>query len=70
MTPTLPFAALLGIQIIESTPDRVAAELLVRDPHPSRKTNPGLADSHFHPRRPTRRLSDANADGALSEKRC
>lgn len=31
MTPSLPFANLLGIQIIESTPDRVIAELPVRD---------------------------------------
>ncbi|HTS51358.1 MAG TPA: PaaI family thioesterase [Bryobacteraceae bacterium] len=31
MTPTLPFANLLGIQIIESTAEKVVAELLVRD---------------------------------------
>lgn len=31
MTPTLPFANLLGIQIVESTPEKVVAELLVRD---------------------------------------
>ena len=28
---TLPFANLLGIQILESTPEKVTAELLVRD---------------------------------------
>jgi uncharacterized protein (TIGR00369 family) len=28
---TLPFAKLLGIQILESTPEKVTAELLVRD---------------------------------------
>lgn len=31
MTPNLPFANLLGIQILESTPEKVVAELLVRD---------------------------------------
>ena len=31
MTPDLPFAKLLGVQILESTPDRVTAELAVRD---------------------------------------
>ena len=31
MTPELPFAKLLGIQILESSPDRVTAELPVRD---------------------------------------
>jgi len=31
VTPTLPFANLLGIQIVESTPEKVVAELLVRD---------------------------------------
>ena len=31
MTPSLPFANLLGIQLIESTPEKVVAELLVRD---------------------------------------
>ena len=31
MTPSLPFANLLGIQVLESTPEKVVAELLVRD---------------------------------------
>lgn len=31
MSPSLPFADLLGIQVIESTPEKVVAELLVRD---------------------------------------
>ena len=31
MTPDLPFANLLGIQILESAPDRVTAELAVRE---------------------------------------
>ncbi len=31
MTPSLPFANLLGIHVIESTPEKVVAELLVRD---------------------------------------
>lgn len=31
MTPSLPFANLLGIQIIETSPDKVVADLLVRD---------------------------------------
>ena len=31
MTPNLPFANLLGIQILESTPEKIVAELLVRD---------------------------------------
>jgi uncharacterized protein (TIGR00369 family) len=31
MTPSLPFADLLGIQIIETSPEKVAAEMLVRD---------------------------------------
>jgi uncharacterized protein (TIGR00369 family) len=31
MTPSLPFAELLGIQITETSPERVAAEMLVRD---------------------------------------
>ena len=31
MSPTLPFANLLGIQIIESSAEKVVAELLVRD---------------------------------------
>jgi uncharacterized protein (TIGR00369 family) len=31
VTPSLPFATLLGIQVIESTPEKVVAELLVRD---------------------------------------
>jgi 1,4-dihydroxy-2-naphthoyl-CoA hydrolase len=31
LTLELPFAKLLGIQILESTPDRVTAELAVRD---------------------------------------
>jgi len=29
--PSLPFATLLGIQILESSPEKVVAELLVRD---------------------------------------
>ena len=31
MIPSLPFADLLGIRVIESTPDKVVAELVVRD---------------------------------------
>jgi len=31
VTPSLPFANLLGIQVLESTPEKVVAELLVRD---------------------------------------
>ena len=31
MPPSLPFATLLGIQILESSPEKVVAELLVRD---------------------------------------
>lgn len=31
MTPSLPFANLLGIQVLESTPEEVVAELFVRD---------------------------------------
>jgi len=31
VTPSLPFANLLGIQVIESTPEKVVAEMLVRD---------------------------------------
>ena len=31
MTPNLPFANLLGIQILESTPEKIVAELVVRD---------------------------------------
>jgi uncharacterized protein (TIGR00369 family) len=31
LTPDLPFAKLLGVQILESTPDRVTAELTVRE---------------------------------------
>ena len=125
MTPSLPFANLLGIQIIESSPEKVVAELLVRRPvysargpawrrghgvgrhprrprnpaespprsshgdhrkqdqfpspsslrhdgprrmhaHPSRQTNPGLANSHLDPRRPSGRVSHSDAVGALS----
>jgi len=31
LTPSLPFAKLLGIQILESTPEKVTADLVVRE---------------------------------------